>query len=74
MDHDPLKPSWRKPFGMGVILLLILALAILVSALAGQLARLPWPLQAIAYLLLGLVWITPLKPLLRWMESGPRRR
>ena len=27
-------------------------------------------LQALFYLVAGLVWILPLKPLLRWMETG----
>jgi hypothetical protein len=29
-----------------------------------------WPVQAIFYLIAGIVWILPLKPLLRWMETG----
>lgn len=68
MDHDPLTPSWRKPAGMALILLLILALCIAVATIATPLARLPRLVQLLAYLVLGLVWVTPLKPLLRWME------
>ena len=65
-----MKPTWRKPAGMGLILLLILFWAGLVGHMAGQIARLPWPLQAIVYCVAGIVWILPLKPLLYWMELG----
>jgi predicted membrane channel-forming protein YqfA (hemolysin III family) len=64
------QPSWRKPAGIGLILLLILVWAILVASLSGQIGRLAWPLQAIFYLAAGTVWILPLKPLLQWMETG----
>ena len=65
-----MKPTWRKPAGMGLILLLILFWAGLIGQMAEQIARLPWPLQAIVYCVAGIVWILPLKPLLRWMELG----
>ncbi len=34
-----------------------------------------WPiwLQAIVYLILGTIWIAPLRPLLLWMETGKWR-
>jgi hypothetical protein len=34
-----------------------------------------WPVlvQAVFYLAAGIVWILPLKPLLRWMELGKWR-
>ena len=65
-----MRPTWRKPAGMGLILLLILVWAILVASQASLIARLPWPLQAIVYCFAGIVWIAPLKPLLFWMEHG----
>jgi hypothetical protein len=34
------------------------------------LAGLPWPVHAFYYVVAGIVWILPLKPLLRWMETG----
>ncbi len=64
------EPSWRQPAGIGLILLLILVWAIIVASLAGYVGFLPWPLQALFYLAAGIVWILPLKPLLRWMETG----
>ena len=67
-DPVPAAPSWRKPAGMMLILLLILVWCIVVANLAGAIGRLPALLQVPVYLFLGIVWITPLKPLLRWME------
>ncbi len=67
------QPTWRKPTGVGLILLLILIWGILVATLAGYLGEMPWPLQALFYLVAGIAWILPLKPLLRWMETGKWR-
>lgn len=67
------EPSWRKPFGIGLILLFILAWAAVVAAAAGLVEGLPWPVQLLFYGVAGLVWVLPLKPLLRWMETGRRR-
>lgn len=66
-------PSWRKPFGMFLILLLILLWSIIVVSLAGLLGGLPWPVHAVYYTVAGTIWILPLKPLLRWMETGKWR-
>ncbi|MDT9597459.1 DUF2842 domain-containing protein [Sphingosinicella rhizophila] len=68
-----MNPSWRKPAGVGLILLLILLWAILVVSVAGWLDGLPWPVHAAYYLVAGIIWILPLKPLLRWMETGKWR-
>ena len=64
------KPSWRNGAGIAGILLLIVLLAVLVASLSGMVGR--WPVlgQALFYLVIGIVWIAPLKPLLRWMETG----
>jgi hypothetical protein len=70
MDRLPPEPSWRKPAGIGLILLLILLWSVVVATLAGPVGSLPWPLEALFYVAAGLVWIAPLKPLLRWMETG----
>ncbi len=66
-------PSWRKPAGMLLILLLITGWAVLVASASGPIGRLPWFAQAIVYTVAGIVWIwiLPLKRLLRWMELGP---
>jgi hypothetical protein len=69
-----MKPTWRKPAGMVIILLLILVWAALVVSQSERIGRLPWPLQAIIYCVAGIVWIAPLKPLLYWMELGRWRK
>ena len=66
-------PSWRKPAGILAILLLILLWALLVATFAEAIGRRPALVQALFYLVTGLVWIAPLKPLLRWAESGQWR-
>jgi uncharacterized membrane protein YhhN len=64
------QPSWRKPAGTGLILLLISVWAICVVALTPQIERLPFGVQIFVYAFAGIGWIAPLRPLLRWMETG----
>ena len=70
MDRLLSKPSWRKPAGILLILLLIAAWAFAVISLAEALPDLPWPIEAVFYVAAGILWIFPLKPLLLWMETG----
>jgi hypothetical protein len=64
------EPSWRKPAGIFAILGLIAVWAALVASLAGTVGHWPVLVQAIFYLVAGIAWVLPLKPLLRWMETG----
>ena len=66
----PARPSSRKLAGIGLIVLLIIFWAAFVASLAPLVGRWPVLVQAPFYLVMGLVWIVPLKPLVRWMESG----
>ena len=66
-------PSWRKPFGMLLILALILLVAVVVGSFSASIGRLPVLVQLLVYIVAGIVWIAPLKPLLRWMETGRLR-
>ena len=70
----PPQPSWRKPAGIFLILALIMVWGALVASLAGTVGRWPILLQSLFYLIAGIIWILPLKPLLRWMETGHFRR
>jgi predicted membrane channel-forming protein YqfA (hemolysin III family) len=63
-------PSWRKPAGMLIILALIVIWAVLVTSLSATVGQWHWALQLVFYVFTGIVWIAPLKPLLRWMETG----
>ncbi len=68
------EPSWRKPAGIFSILALIAIWAALIASLSTIVGRWPVLVQAGFYLLAGILWILPLKPLLRWMETGRFRR
>ncbi|MDF0487422.1 DUF2842 domain-containing protein [Sphingomonas sp. H39-1-10] len=63
-------PSWRKPFGMFAILALILVWVATVASFSGWVGRWPALVQALFYVVTGVIWIAPLKPLLAWMETG----
>lgn len=64
------EPSWRKPAGIAAILLLILVWAALVASFAGVVGSWPALVQALFYLIVGIAWIAPLRPLLRWSQTG----
>ncbi|MEH3048026.1 DUF2842 domain-containing protein [Sphingomonas adhaesiva] len=63
-------PSWRKPAGMLLILLLIAIWCVGIVSLSATVGQWHWLVQLVFYVVAGIVWITPLKPLLRWMETG----
>lgn len=67
------QPTLRKPIGMGVILTMIAVLGWAIGTFAGELGTLPVLVQAVIYLFAGIIWIAPLGPLLRWMETGKWR-
>ena len=68
------QPSARKAVGIVAILLLILLWAGLVVSLAPMVGRWPVLVQAAFYLIMGIAWITPLKPLVRWSQTGRWRK
>jgi hypothetical protein len=67
------EPSWRKPAGMLLLLLMIGAWAVAV-VLVEALGLPDWA-SAIAFIIGGLawLWLLPMKRLLRWMELGTWR-
>jgi Ca2+/Na+ antiporter len=64
------RPSWRKPAGMFLILAVILFWAILIASFSEPIGRLPGIVQAIVYIVAGIIWIFPMRPVLVWMETG----
>lgn len=66
----PPEPSWRKPVGMFALIAYITVYALLVSALADTISSLPRALELFAYLVAGIAWVAPLKPLFLWMNTG----
>ena len=64
------EPSLRKPLGVLLILAIIAVVAGIVVAASPWIAALPAVLQPIVYGVAGIIWIVPLGPILRWMETG----
>jgi len=69
---DTPQPSGRTLAGIALILLIIALWALFVAAMAPLVEDWPVILQAPYYLVMGIVWIIPLKPLVRWIQSAPR--
>jgi hypothetical protein len=70
---EPEQPSFRRLCAIGAILLLILIWAGLVASLSPWVGRLPILVQGLFYLVMGLAWIAPLRPLIRWSQTGSFR-
>ena len=69
-----MQPSWRRGAGIAAILLLILLWAVIVASFSMTVGQWPVLVQALFYLVVGIAWIAPLKPLLRWSQTGHWRR
>lgn len=74
MDHAVTSPSLRKPVGVLLILAIITLWGALIAAASPWIAALPSFIEAALYLIAGVIWIAPLRPLLAWMETGRFRR
>ena len=65
------EPTWRIPFG---ILMLLIALTIYALAVTRFVAPWfqTWPAlaQVPVYIVLGVLWLAPLRRFLIWMETG----
>lgn len=63
----------RKLIGTVVMLVFIFTYALFAMAVAeGRITQAPKPLQTVAYIVLGLIWIVPLMPLIRWMAKADK--
>jgi uncharacterized membrane protein len=69
-DSANIKPTWRKPAGVLLILAYITGWTMLVVSQWELIGSLPILIQAVIYLIAGVIWLYPLKPLLIWMETG----
>jgi len=67
------QPSARKLFGIALILAIIVVWAAFVASLAPLVGRWPVLIQAVYYLIVGVGWVFPLKPLVRWIQTGSFR-
>lgn len=70
MSSPPPEPSWRKPVGILGLIGYLVVYALVVTAFADQLASLPQWLATVAYLVAGIAWVLPLRPLFLWMNTG----
>ena len=68
-----MNPSARTLAGIALIVLLIVIWAAFVAGLARIVGQWPVLVQAPFYLFMGIVWILPLKPLVRWIQTGTFR-
>ncbi len=68
------EPSWRKPVGVLLILMLILMWSVAVVMVVEAIGLPLWA-SAIAFIVGGVIWLWlfPMKRLLRWMEIGKWR-
>jgi len=66
-------PSPRTLIGIALILLLIIVWAAFVASLAPVVGQWPVLVQAPYYLVMGIGWVIPLKPLVRWIQTGRLR-
>ena len=64
------EPRGRTLVGTALILLLVVLWAAFVASLAPLVSRWPILVQAPFYLFMGMIWIIPLKPLVRWIQTG----
>ncbi|WP_343346903.1 DUF2842 domain-containing protein [Sphingomicrobium sp. XHP0239] len=69
-EDDPHEPKSRVIVGVAAICLWIVAWSVLVVSAAPTIEGWPTLVQMLFYLIAGLGWIVPLKPALRWMETG----
>jgi predicted membrane channel-forming protein YqfA (hemolysin III family) len=64
-----MRQTHRKLIGTVAILVFVCVYALVAMALAqGRITDAPKLVQTVAYIALGLAWVTPLLPLIKWME------
>jgi hypothetical protein len=64
------KPTLRIPLGILGLLMVLAAYALGVAWASQWIGRLPTLVQALVYLVLGTVWLLPMRRFLIWMETG----
>jgi len=65
------QPTWRIPAGVLGLVVALIAYGLLIARyVPGLIGNWPALAQAPVYLVLGVVWIMPLRRFLIWMETG----
>ncbi|NVE93642.1 DUF2842 domain-containing protein [Altererythrobacter lutimaris] len=64
-------PTWRIPVGILGLLVALIAYGVVIARYAPEIIG-EWPtlVQTIVYLILGIIWLLPLRRFLIWMETG----
>lgn len=64
-------PTWRIPFGIVSLFIALMIYGVVIARYApGLIGRWPGLAQTAVYLVLGLIWLLPLRRFLIWMETG----
>ena len=65
------EPTWRIPIGLLLMLMVLGVYGVIVAVVLGPLID-GWHIvpKTIAYLVLGTIWLLPLRRFLIWMETG----
>ncbi len=64
-------PTWRIPFGIVSLFIALMVYGIIIARYAPDvIGRWSGGAQTVVYIILGLIWLLPLKRFLVWMETG----
>ena len=64
------RPTWRKPAGIIVLVIALTAYAAAGAAFSGTIGQWHVLVQTVVYIVLGTIWLLPLRRFLIWMETG----
>jgi hypothetical protein len=64
-------PTWRIPFGIVSLFIALIIYGVVIARYAPSIIG-SWSglAQTVVYVVLGLIWLLPLKRFLIWMETG----
>ncbi len=65
------EPTWRIPAGILALVAGLIVYSVVIARYAPSLIG-EWPVwaQTLVYIVLGVIWIRPLRRFLIWMETG----
>ena len=67
-----MRPRSRKFLGAAIMIAFVTVYALVAMAVAQAqpIQQAPGLVQALIYMVIGLGWVAPMLPLIRWMEGG----